>query len=39
MILGITSFGCISAYLIVRIMLNRAKEKEEVEKSKAVIFQ
>ena len=29
MILGITSIGCIAAYLIVRIMLNRVKEREE----------
>jgi hypothetical protein len=28
-ILGITSIGCIAAYLIVRIMLSRAKEKED----------
>jgi hypothetical protein len=29
MILGITIVGCIAAYLIFRIMLNRVKEKEE----------
>ena len=28
-ILGITSIGCIAAYLIIRIMLSRAKEKED----------
>jgi hypothetical protein len=28
MIFGITSIGCIAAYLIIRIMLNHAKEKE-----------
>jgi hypothetical protein len=28
-ILGITSIGCIAAYLIVRIMLSRTKEKED----------
>jgi hypothetical protein len=29
MILGITNIGGIAAYLIIRIMLNRAKEKED----------
>ncbi len=38
MILGITSIGCIAAYLIIRIMLNRAKEKEEQEK-RMVMYQ
>ena len=28
-ILGITTVGCILVYLIIRIMLNRAKEKEK----------
>ena len=37
-ILGITTAGCILAYLIVRILLNRAKEKEQ-EKNKAVMYQ
>lgn len=35
MMLGMTSIGCIAAYLIVRIILNRAKEKEE---EKRVIY-
>jgi hypothetical protein len=35
MILGITTVGCIAACLIVRIMLNRAKEKEQ----KRVMYQ
>jgi hypothetical protein len=36
MILRITSIGFIAAYFIVRIMLNRAKEKEE---DKMVLYQ
>ncbi len=35
-ILGITAVGCILAYLIIRILLNRAKEKE---KGKMVMHQ
>ncbi len=38
-ILGITSIGCIAAYLIIRIMLSRAKEKEEEqENSKMTMY-
>ena len=42
MIFGITGIGCIVAYLIVRIMLNCVKEKEQEEqkeKSKRVMYQ
>jgi hypothetical protein len=35
-ILGITTVGCILAYLIIRILLNRAKE---IEKGKMVMRQ
>jgi hypothetical protein len=35
-ILGITTVGCILAYLIIRILLNRAKE---IEKEKMVMHQ
>lgn len=36
MILGITGLGCILAYLVVRILLNFTKEKED-KKKKTVI--
>jgi hypothetical protein len=39
MILGITSIGCILAYLIVRIMLNRTIKEKEEEKKKMVMYQ
>jgi len=32
-ILGITTTGCIFVYLIIRIILNRTKEKEKEEKT------
>jgi hypothetical protein len=35
----ITSIGRVIVYLIVISMLNRAKEKEEQEKSKVAIYQ
>ena len=39
MMLRITSIGRVIVYLIVISMLNRAKEKEEQEKSKVAIYQ
>jgi hypothetical protein len=39
MILGITGIGCIAAYLIVRIMLNRTTKEKQEEQKKMVMYQ